>query len=277
VQAVSDALDRELEEELLREEEQRGPAALAPRIAHEDKFDVVTKRIGDKLLAGWTMLERTCPVTGQCPLMREPGGVRLYSAQLDRFLTEHELSGSSSSNSSSSSISSSSQGTAPASAMARPTPPRAAKASPKASAQEEDLGQYLVGSWKEAAEHALEEDLEGLDAGPPRQHPFRDSSSKPAKFKERVMGVRGAASNSGADAASTRSVLSGVSVNGDTDLELERAEAAVRSKLKECRRALASLEVGNGADANVLTQIERLVAVLGTCGHALEKLRPHHL
>ena len=72
-------------------------------------------------------------------------------------------------------------------------------------------------------------------------------------------------------------MLSGVSVNGDTDLELERAEAAVRSKLKECRRALAGLDVGNGADANVLAQVERLVAVLGTCGQALDKLRPHHL
>jgi hypothetical protein len=144
--------------------------------------------------------------------------------------------------------------------------------------EKDDLGQYLVGSWKESAEKALKEDLEGLDGGPVRQHPFGSSNKRTKAQVEKTAGralgiVRSPGGSSGADAASTRSVLSGVSVNGDTNFELERAEATVRSKLKECRRALAGLEVGDGSDANTLAQIENLVAVLGTCGQALSKLR----
>ena len=41
--------------------------------------------ITEKLIAGWTMLEEVCPITGRCPLLKSPDG-RLWSAAVNAFV-----------------------------------------------------------------------------------------------------------------------------------------------------------------------------------------------
>ena len=49
--------------------------------------DAYSSRMGEKLLMGWRMLDRNCPVTNAVPLMQSPDG-RLWSAATDEFIIE---------------------------------------------------------------------------------------------------------------------------------------------------------------------------------------------
>jgi uncharacterized Zn finger protein (UPF0148 family) len=46
----------------------------------------ISQRLGEKLMLGWEMLGELCPVTGQCPLMRDPDSGRMWSAALNEFV-----------------------------------------------------------------------------------------------------------------------------------------------------------------------------------------------
>ena len=72
------------------------PAAPRPsdasRPSDADARKLVSRRIQDRLLQGWIMMEQECPITHTCPLMRDPDSGNLYSAALDRFVDPGELS-----------------------------------------------------------------------------------------------------------------------------------------------------------------------------------------
>ena len=59
----------------------------APR-SEDPGNDVISKRIGEKLLLGWALLEDTCPITHACPLMRDPASGRLWTPALGEFVDE---------------------------------------------------------------------------------------------------------------------------------------------------------------------------------------------
>jgi uncharacterized Zn finger protein (UPF0148 family) len=48
--------------------------------------DLISERIGLRLLEGWEMLGESCPVTQRCPLMKDPVTGRLWSAALNDFV-----------------------------------------------------------------------------------------------------------------------------------------------------------------------------------------------
>eukprot|EP00924_Labyrinthula_sp_SR-Ha-C_P014011 maker-scaffold_5-snap-gene-20.8-mRNA-1 protein AED:0.06 eAED:0.06 QI:26/1/1/1/1/1/5/25/189 len=48
--------------------------------------DVISARLGEKLLQGWTMLEESCPISRACPLMQDPKTKKKWSAALNAFI-----------------------------------------------------------------------------------------------------------------------------------------------------------------------------------------------
>mmetsp|Transcript_12113 Transcript_12113/g.19718 ORF Transcript_12113/g.19718 Transcript_12113/m.19718 type:complete len:457 (-) Transcript_12113:108-1478(-) len=185
-------------------------------INNVDSTDDISKRIGDLLLKGWTMLDEECPVTHACPLMQDPSTKRKFSAALNRFTDE-------------------------------PTPVVSNKAA--AAKVEDDPGQYHFGSWKDTAKESAKKDLKGID-----------------EEKEESY-------NSDGDNLSTKSVLSGVSVNGNTVKELDRAEATIRSKLRECCSALAGHELTSSSSVPDVQVCAELVKMLTLCTEGLETVQ----
>ena len=53
-----------------------------------EKSDVYAKRIGEKLLQGWSLLQETCPVSMECPLMADTDG-RQWSPALNAYLDDY--------------------------------------------------------------------------------------------------------------------------------------------------------------------------------------------
>jgi len=54
--------------------------------------DLISKRISEKLLLGWEMLNENCPVTHSCPLMKNPINDKKWSPALDDYLEEVKTS-----------------------------------------------------------------------------------------------------------------------------------------------------------------------------------------
>jgi len=150
--------------------------------------------------------------------------------------------------------------------------------------REENMDQYFIGSWKETADKDLEDDLadfEKIGRGEPVPsiatpvQARKNFNYEPSTFSSSSSSSAAAAAASmvkmddRAEISSTKSVLSGVSVNGNTQEELERAEATIRSKLRECRSALASFEVGLDKDPEQLRRIQELVRLTQACADAL--------
>lgn len=220
------------------------PTQQLRRGKQQGSSDQWSARIGEKLLAGWTMLGQVCPETGAVPLMQEPHTGRKYSAALDDF------------------IDSSRGAENPLQKQAqRPLTP-----------VEENMDQFFVGSWKKTADKDLEQDLadfekigrgENIDSTP--------NTGPQGSVERKPTGARSTAvlDKQQVEVSSTKSVLSGVSVNGDTREELERAEATIRSKLRECRAALASVEVGIHMDPSHIASVKELVYLTGACAETL--------
>eukprot|EP00946_MAST-07B_sp_MAST-7B-sp1_P004390 g4390.t1 len=62
------------------------PARPLRSIADQVRRDRQSTLISEKLLQGWKMLSETCPETGECPLMEEPGTGRKWSAATGAFV-----------------------------------------------------------------------------------------------------------------------------------------------------------------------------------------------
>jgi len=240
----------------------------------QSPLELQSDRLSERLSTGWRMLEEVCPVTKSCPLMKEPGTNRKYSAALDKFLDEIPELGTATP---STPLVESAH---PPNALPRDKlpdflervpegqafKPRSEEnvAMPNSSSQalekegivnedqdnesegEGDLGQYHFGSWKEPVD---------LEANQQQKRKMKKSQVRTTEEFN--------------DALSTNSVLSGVSVNGDTSEELERTEATLRSKLREARVALASIEISLSSSPSEMEQSERLAQFIGQCGTAL--------
>ena len=55
------------------------------------RADLYSKKLGELLLKGWTMLGENCPMTGEVPLMRDPKSGRSYSIACGQYTDEMEL------------------------------------------------------------------------------------------------------------------------------------------------------------------------------------------
>lgn len=234
----------------------------------EDDSEQQAKRLSQRLVQGWVMLDEECPVTGRCPLMEEPNSGRKYSAALDKFLDEFydediEIP----------------EKTAP---MAPVRNTQSAVKLEEDSDDEVDGSQFHVGSWTQSAMNELDDDLDGID-----DHHVVSRDSMPVSALAKQTSGKSKASASGHrvrfhdnpvhgdeddDNLSTKSVESGVSLNGETKDELRRAEAVVRSKLREARDALARIEVTMDADPHTIQTCENLVRLVGTCVNTLRQV-----
>jgi len=265
--------------------------------------DAISKKISEKLLEGWTLLEQECPATHACPLLLDPLSKRKWSAALESFIDD-PIGEQPAQEDPSPSISCPSTGqdrdidkisnkigqkllqgwimldeecpvTHICPLMQDPVTKRKwsaategfvdeyiekrkqsideARKETKEEAQfvempspiipipeEQEMETFVIGNWKKDAKEKLAEDLKGLE----------DEE----------------------DHLSTKSVESGVSVNGDTPKELERAYATVRSKLREAQRALSKIEVTHASAQEQIERCEALVRLVQTCSRTLSGL-----
>jgi len=197
-------------------DESKPPSKSSTEVASD--LDMQSKRIGEKLMSGWKMLEEDCPITKSCPLMMEPQTGRKYSPALDRFIDESQRK----------------------SQVERP------KNTGVVVKQEEKLH---VGSWVDDCKDALDDDLEGL---------VKPTVKRVDEYLE---------------TSSVRTMNSGVSLNGGTSSEeLLKSEAALVSKLKQCRRAVATIEIDIRTSEEQFDQCDRLVRLIASCANSIERI-----
>lgn len=53
-----------------------------------NQSDVWSKRLSELLMKGWRMLEESCPVTGEVPLMQHPRTGRKWSVAVEKYTDE---------------------------------------------------------------------------------------------------------------------------------------------------------------------------------------------
>ncbi|GBG25052.1 Hypothetical Protein FCC1311_012692 [Hondaea fermentalgiana] len=223
----------------------------------DEDSSLQAKRLSQRLVQGWVMLDEECPITGKCPLMEEPNTGRKYSAALDKFIDEVEA-----------------QEESNAQETSAPKPSESGSSSSAPGVDDDDsvsnMAKFHMGSWTEGAMSELDDDLDGLDdvnysAQSVPQKRKAGGATPRVRFSEDLVQTHEPEEFDEEDNLSTKSVESGVSLNGETKDELRRAEAVVRSKLREARDALARIEITPNASFTTMQTCDHLVRLVGTC------------
>mmetsp|Transcript_11734 Transcript_11734/g.15229 ORF Transcript_11734/g.15229 Transcript_11734/m.15229 type:complete len:384 (+) Transcript_11734:271-1422(+) len=263
-----------------------------PKLPSQNESDLQSERLAEKLLLGWKMLGENCPVTGSCPLMQDSEG-RLWSAALNDYVDSQPGEQDAPVNEDVKKHIGRDNRISHVSELKASKPLTKSPEANEGDLQSQRIGEKLLQGWTMLSEACpvtqncpLLQDPEGrlwsaalndYVPNPKEEDRFSNDYGPEAEAEEAEKDWKSGGVlkldeiDDGDDAVkSTRTLLSGVTVNREKSEEFDQLRSTLLSKLAECRHTLAKFEVNEEVLADNMERMNNIVKFIATCCETLK-------